>query len=161
MAFLGGYMSIEATLYKQILGVFLVIAVLRMLNIFGSGDVESKSINLILALIIGSIIGLFSGMIGIGGGIILSPVIILFGWGNMKEAAAVSALFIFVNSLAGITGYAVQGGELPLQSWYFAPIVIIGGTIGAVYGSTKFEMKTLKYMLSGVLILACIKLFLV
>jgi uncharacterized membrane protein YfcA len=161
MAFLGGSFTIDATLYKQILGVFLAIAILRMLNVFGKGDVHSRPINLFLALLIGSVIGLFSGMIGIGGGIILSPIIILLGWGNMKEAAAVSALFIFVNSVSGIMGFTLQGGAIPENSWYFIPVALVGGTFGAIYGSTKFNMQTLKYVLSGVLIIATIKLFFV
>jgi uncharacterized membrane protein YfcA len=157
----GGSFTIDATLYKQILGVFLAIAILRMLNVFGKGDVHSRPINLFLALLIGSVIGLFSGMIGIGGGIILSPIIILLGWGNMKEAAAVSALFIFVNSVSGIMGFTLQGGAIPENSWYFIPVALVGGTFGAIYGSTKFNMQTLKYVLSGVLIIATIKLFFV
>jgi uncharacterized membrane protein YfcA len=161
MAFLGGYISIDATLYKQILGIFLAIAILRMLNVLGNEKKEVKSSNLIGSLFIGSAIGLFSGMIGIGGGIILSPIIILLGWGNMKQAAAVSALFILVNSLSGIIGFTVKGGAIPIESWYLIPVAIIGGSFGALYGSQKFNMKTLKYVLAGVLIIATIKLFLI
>ena len=161
MAFLGGYITIDATLYKQILGVFLAIAILRMFNFRGTENKEIKPPHLIGALVIGSAIGLFSGMIGIGGGIILSPVIILLGWGHMKQAAAVSALFIFVNSISGSIGFAVQGGEIPIEAWYFIPVAIIGGSLGALYGSQKFDMKTLTYVLAGVLIIAVFKLFLV
>lgn len=161
MAFIGGYISIDATLYKQILGVFLAIAILRMLNVFGKEKNKLQKPNLLGSLAIGSAIGLFSGMIGIGGGIILSPVIVLLGWGNMKQAAAVSALFIFVNSVAGISGFLIQGGQLPTEAWYFIPAAIIGGSIGALYGSQKFKNNTLKHVLAGVLIIATIKLFLV
>ena len=161
MAFLGGYISIDATMYKQILGVFLALAILRMLNVFGKEKNELRKPNLLGSLAIGSAIGLFSGMIGIGGGIILSPVIVLLGWGNMKQAAAVSALFIFVNSVAGISGFLIQGGQVPTEAWYFIPAAIIGGSIGALYGSQKFKNNTLKHVLAGVLIIATIKLFLV
>lgn len=161
MAFLGGYMTIDTTLYKQILGVFLVIAILRMLNIFGREKKAIKDNNILISLIIGACIGLFSGMIGIGGGIILSPVIILLGWGTMKHAAAVSALFIFVNSVSGIIGFSVKGGLLPMEAWYFVPIAIIGGSLGALYGSQKFNVKTLTYLLAGVLTIAAVKLFIV
>ncbi|WP_179343679.1 sulfite exporter TauE/SafE family protein [Winogradskyella ursingii] len=161
MAFLGGYISINTTLYKQILAVFLVFAILRMLKVFGKQPIQVKENHLVLSLIVGAGIGLFSGMIGIGGGIILSPVIVLLAWGTMKQAAAVSALFIFVNSFAGIIGFSVNKGSLPTEAWYFVPIAIIGGALGAMYGSQKFNMKTLKYVLAGVLTIACIKLFLV
>lgn len=161
MAFLGGYISVNATLYKQILGVFLIFAILRMLNIFGSAKEKTQENNLILSLIIGACIGLFSGMIGIGGGIILSPIIILLGWGTMKQAAAVSALFIFVNSISGIFGFMSQGETIPIEVLYFIPVAIIGGSLGALYGSQKFNIKTLKYVLAGVLTIASVKLFLI
>lgn len=161
MAFLGGFISVNATLYKQILGVFLAIAILRMLNILGKQITETKDNNFLLSLFIGAIIGLLSGMIGIGGGIILSPVIILLGWGSMKQAAAVSALFIFVNSISGIVGFTLKGGTIPQEVWYFVPVALIGGSLGALFGSQKFNMKTLTYVLAGVLTIATIKLFLV
>ena len=161
MAFLGGYISIDAGLYKKILGFFLAIAILRMLNIFGTEKNKIVPSSITGSLIIGSAIGLFSGMIGIGGGIILSPIIILLGWGNMKQAAAVSALFIFVNSLAGITGFIIQGKQIPLEAWYFMPVALLGGSLGALYGSQKFNINTLKYLLAGVLVIATVKLFLV
>jgi uncharacterized membrane protein YfcA len=159
MAFVGGYISVDATVYKQILGIFLAIAILRMLNILGQKETQLKPSNLWISLAIGSAIGLFSGMIGIGGGIILSPIIILLGWGNMKQAAAVSALFIFVNSISGIIGFVVKGNSIPMEAWYFIPAAIIGGSIGALYGSQKFNMQTLKYVLASVLAMASVKLF--
>jgi len=161
MAFLGGYISVDSTLYKQILGLLLIFAILRMLNVFGREQTEIKDNNIVLSLFIGAGIGLFSGMIGIGGGIILSPIIILLAWGTMKQAAAVSALFIFVNSISGIIGFTLKGGIVPTEAWYFIPIAIIGGSLGASYGSQKFNMKTLKYVLAGVLTIAAIKLFLI
>lgn len=161
MAFVGGYISINANLYKQILGVFLAFAILKMLNVFGKEKSSIKENNISLSLVIGASIGLFSGMIGIGGGIILSPVIILLGWGNMKQAAAVSALFIFVNSISGIIGFYSKGGIIPNEAWYFIPIAIIGGSLGALYGSQKFNGFVLKYVLAGVLTIAAVKLFLI
>ncbi|MEY2924300.1 MAG: hypothetical protein RLZZ337_848 [Bacteroidota bacterium] len=161
MAFLGGYISIDATLYKQILGVFLIIAILRMLNVFGTKQEKQNAPNLFGSLLIGSSIGLLSGMIGIGGGIILSPIIVLLGWGNMKQAAAVSALFIFVNSISGIIGFVSNVGSISAEAWYFIPVVLVGGSLGALYGSQKFNMATLRYVLAGVLTIAAIKLFLI
>lgn len=160
-AFIGGYIDIDTALYKQILGVFLIIAILRILPIFGNKSIKQREASLLASLLIGLAIGLFSGMIGIGGGIILSPVIILLGWGNMKEAAAVSALFIFVNSIAGISGFGIKGGALPMDALYLIPVAIIGGSLGAKYGSGKFNTKTLTYLLSFVLVIASIKLFLI
>ncbi|MBT8394595.1 MAG: sulfite exporter TauE/SafE family protein, partial [Bacteroidia bacterium] len=127
-AFIGGYLTINTTLYKQILAVFLLVAILRMLGVLGGEMNRKRKLNLPLALAIGLSIGLFSGLIGIGGGIILSPVIILLAWGNMKDAAAVSSLFIFVNSLAGISGFFIKNNSIPLDSFILVPIALIGGT---------------------------------
>lgn len=160
-AYLGGYIEIDATWYKRILAFFLVIAILRMLNVLGKQTISSKPASMLGSMVIGLFIGLFSGMIGIGGGIILSPVLILLGWANMKQAAAVSALFIFVNSIAGMLGFLSGGGELPVVSWYFVPVALIGGSLGALYGSQKLAGKTLSYLLSTVLMIAAVKLFLV
>ncbi|QDO93890.1 sulfite exporter TauE/SafE family protein [Formosa sediminum] len=158
-AFIGGYLTINTTLYKQILGAFLIIAVLRILGVFGKEQTTLKSVNLPLALVIGCGIGLFSGMIGIGGGIILSPIILLLAWGTTKESAAVSALFIFVNSLSGIVGFLLKNDSFPTESFYLIPFALVGGTLGAIYGSQKFSNVKLTYMLSLVLVLASIKLF--
>ncbi|UOB18066.1 sulfite exporter TauE/SafE family protein [Abyssalbus ytuae] len=156
-AFIGGYITIDAFLYKRILGVLLVFAVLRIMGVFGKSG-ESKEIKIPLALLIGFCIGFFSGMIGIGGGIILSPVILLLGWGNVKEAAAVSALFIFVNSIAGMSGFLLNSNVIPGESVYLVPVALAGGTLGAFYGSNKFSFLKLKYVLSAVLMIASIKL---
>ena len=160
-AFIGGYIDINPDTYKKILALFLIIAILRMLNVFGKTSTTLKKPQIGISLFLGLAIGLFSGMIGIGGGIILSPLIILLGMGTMKQAAAVSALFIFANSTSGIIGHTFKGGELPIEAFYLAPIAIIGGTFGATFGSSKFNTKTLTYLLSFVLIIASVKLFLV
>ena len=140
-AFAGGYMTINVTLYKQILGIFLMVAILRMLGFLGGEKDKRRELSVPMALIVGLGIGLFSGLIGIGGGIILSPVIILLAWGNMKEAAAVSALFIFVNSIAGISGFLIKNDSIPLDSFLLVPIALVGGTIGAIYGSKRFSNR--------------------
>ncbi len=106
-AFLGGIIEVDASLYKKILAVLLVFAILKMLNVFGTKSTSIKKVKLWQGLTLGAIIGFFSGLIGIGGGIILTPIILLLHWGNMKEAAAVSALFIFVNSAAGLVGQLI------------------------------------------------------
>ena len=111
------------------------------------------------ALTIGAFLGFFSGMIGIGGGIILSPVIILFHWANVKESAAASALFIFLNSLSGLTAL-VSGGfkfDPHLMGWII--VGIIGGITGSYIGSFRLKPDKLKFVLASVLLMASIKLF--
>lgn len=158
-SFLGGYLKIDAFYYKIILATVLVFAVMRLLGIFGKEKNTIKTINLPLALGFGALIGFLSGLLGIGGGIILSPVLLLFGWATMKQTAAVSALFILANSISGLFGFVSQGGTLPESSWFLVGVVFIGGLFGAYYGSTKFNSKALRYVLSAVIGIAILKLY--
>ena len=161
MAFLGGMINVDASLYKKILGVLLIFAILKMLNIIGKESQYINEIKIWQGLLVGGIIGFFSGLIGIGGGIILSPVILLLHWGKMKEAAAVSALFIWVNSAAGLFGQLSSGVTLTSQSFVLVGIALVGGFFGSYLGSHKFNNNHLRHLLAFVLIIASVKLFLV
>ena len=159
MAYYGATLPITDSLYKKLLAAALLIAIARLL-IKPSEQNELKPASKLLSLGIGGGIGLLSGMLGIGGGIILSPVVLLLGWARIKETAALSALFIFVNSLSGLLGL-VQKGFTPdaqLASWLAA--ALIGGFAGAYQGSIKFNIPTIRYILATVLIIACLKLYL-
>jgi len=159
LAFLGGRIEIDASLYKKVLAVLLVFAILRMLNVFGKENIEIKEVKIWEGLTVGGVIGFFSGLIGIGGGIILSPVILLMKWGKMKETAAVSALFIWVNSAAGMGGQLSNGLKIDPQAFILVGIAVVGGFLGGYLGSKKMNNKVLRYMLAFVLASACVKLF--
>jgi uncharacterized membrane protein YfcA len=159
LAFLGGTIEIDATNYKKVLAVLLVFAILKMLNVFGKETDTIKQVKLWQGLIVGGIIGFFSGLIGIGGGIILTPLILLLHWGKMKEAAAVSALFIWVNSASGLIGQLSTGISLSKDSLILVAIAIIGGVLGGYFGSKKLNNQKLRYILALVLIMASFKLF--
>jgi len=161
LAFLGGMVDLDASIYKRILGVLLIFAILKMLNVFGKEKGVIKDVKLWHGLIIGGVIGFFSGLIGIGGGIILTPIILLLHWGKMKVAAAVSALFIWVNSASGLIGQLTSGITLSSQSFILVAVALVGGFFGSYYGSNKFDNKLLRYMLAFVLIIASVKLFFV
>jgi hypothetical protein len=158
MAFVGGMIEIDATIYKKVLSVLLVFAVLRLLGVFGKESDRIKEVQFWQGLLVGCAIGFFSGIIGIGGGIILSPIILIMGWGRMKEAAAVSAAFIWVNSAAGLTGHLSRGITIEPQAFLLVAIALIGGFLGGYLGSLKFNNPALKRMLAFVLVLACAKL---
>jgi uncharacterized membrane protein YfcA len=158
-AFMGGMIEIDASIYKKILAVLLLFAILKMLNVIGKERNQIKDIKIWQGLIIGGFIGFFSGLIGIGGGIILTPVILLLHWGKMKEAAAVSALFIWVNSGAGLIGQFTSGAALLPQSFLLVALALIGGWFGSYNGSKKFNNSALRYLLAFVLIIASVKLF--
>lgn len=158
-SFLGGFLTVDSKLYKIILATLLLFAVFRLLGLFGKEKPNLKEINIPFALLIGAIIGFLSGLIGIGGGIVLSPVLLLLGWANMKQTAAVSALFIFVNSISGIFGFLTKGGEIPSSSSVLIAVVFVGGIFGAYYGSKKFNTKILRNVLAVVLGIAIVKLY--
>ena len=159
MSIIGGYIEVDTTIYKKLLAVLLLFAILKMLNIFGKESAIIRDIKLWQGIVVGGIIGFFSGLIGIGGGIILSPIILLFHWGKMKEAAAVSALFIWVNSAGGLIGQLSSGINLNMQSFGLVAIALIGGVFGAYYGSRKLNNQNLRYLLATVMAIACFKLF--
>jgi len=158
LAYLGGTLEVDASIYKKILAVLLVFAILKMLNIFGKESDNIKQVKLWQGLIVGGVIGFFSGLIGIGGGIILTPIILLLHWGKMKEAAAVSALFIWVNSAAGLFGQLNSGVTIATESFLLVAIALIGGVLGGYYGSKKINNQKLRYILAFVLIIASGKL---
>lgn len=158
-SFLGGFITIQTHIYKIILGTVLLFAVARLVGVFGKQQGELKPINIPLALFIGAFIGLLSGLIGIGGGIILSPVILLMCWGDIKQSAAVSALFIFVNSISGLFGFLSKGGIVPISSVSLITVVLIGGILGGYFGSKKMNTQMLRNVLAVVLLIAVFKLY--
>lgn len=157
-AFLGSLITLNPRIYKTILAVFLLIAIMKILGIKGETTEKTKKINSPFANLVGIVIGLFSGMIGIGGGIILSPVILLLKWGTVKQTAAVSALFIFVNSISGLIGNVIANGIIVTTGLSLLPFVLLGSICGAFTGSYKLPNYQLQYMLQFVLLLAFIKL---
>ncbi|MGY6522706.1 MAG: sulfite exporter TauE/SafE family protein [Mongoliitalea sp.] len=157
-AYLGGKMSIDASLYRQILGILLFFPILRFLNIFPKSSEPRIAENWLIAALLGLGIGFVSGLIGIGGGIILSPILLLLGWTDMKETAAVSALFIFFNSISGLLGINLSAINFDPQLWILMPLTILGGALGAYAGAKKFNYQAVKYTLTFVLFIAAIKL---
>ncbi len=157
-AFIGGMLVVDAVVYKKVLAVLLLFSVIRLVG-FKTQEAKTESHpQVLIALAIGAVIGLLSGMIGIGGGIILSPVILLLHWADMKKTAAVSALFIFVNSLAGLAGLFTKGFQLESQMLWMLLIAFAGGALGSYFGAGHFENKKLKWILALVLLIASVKL---
>jgi len=161
MAFLGATLEISPELYKKILGACLFIAALRIVIRPRADDQETRKLSLPIALLSGAIIGFFAGMIGIGGGIILAPLLLLTRWAGMKETAAVSAAFIFLNSLAGLSGHLAAGMSLSPRILLWIAVVVAGGLAGAWSGSFRLSALQLKYLVTAVLLIASIKLYII
>ncbi len=160
LSFLGGMIALDADVYKKILGALLLIPVFRMLFFRNADEQELKDGTTGLSLLIGAVIGFLSGLIGIGGGIILSPVLLMLKWTNQKQTAAISALFIFVNSMAGLGGQLSKGIVVESEMFIFAGIAFVGGSLGGWLGASRFNQQILKYLLAVVLLMAALKLLL-
>ena len=158
LAFIGGSITIDTPIYKKILGVLLLIPIARFLFFPNIPVNKLKKSNNTLSVMIGGGIGFLSGLIGIGGGIILSPILLLLKWTDQKQTAAISALFIFVNSLSGLAGQLKKGIHFSPDMYAFVCIAFAGGLCGAYFGSLKFNQNILKYVLAIVLMLAAYKL---
>lgn len=157
-AFMGGLVTVDVNIYKKIIAVLLILSALRLSQIKLNYERAITVRSVPLALLIGVCIGFFSGMIGIGGGIILSPVLLFLNWADIKSAAAVSALFIFVNSAAGLAGASVIEFEYKNEFWVMLFLVVAGGTLGSYLGAKKLESKALSRLLAAILLIASIKL---
>lgn len=158
MAFLGGQINLDASIYKKILGVLLLFPVARFFFIPQKNETLQQPTGILWSILIGASIGFLSGLIGIGGGIILSPILLLAKWTDQKQTAAISALFIFVNSLSGLFGQLTKGIHFSNDMILMVGIAFGGGLLGAWLGSLKFRQESLKFILAGVLSLAAFKL---
>jgi len=159
-AFMGGMIQLPTNAYKMVLGVVLILAAIRLAWKF-TGAVEPREPNILIALLIGAVIGLLSGLVGVGGGIFLTPVLLLMNWAETKRAAGVSALFILVNSISGLLGNYQQVAKLPTNVWFWIGAAVVGGIIGSTLGSKRFDSLMLRRVLAIVLIFAGVKLVLV
>ena len=158
LSFLGSTITIHGDVYKKILGLLLLIPVMRFFFFPNTDPKDLKPANIALSLLIGGLIGFLSGMIGIGGGIILSPVLLLLKWTDQKQTAAISAAFIFVNSIAGLAGQFTKGIQFTADMYSYVAVAFIGGLCGAYFGALRFPQTILKNVLACVLALAAYKL---
>jgi uncharacterized membrane protein YfcA len=158
-AWMGAHLHLPSTVFSILLIIFLLFSSLRLvLPVTSNAEHEVQPLKPILAIIIGSFIGFVSGLIGIGGGILLSPVLILGRWSTLKESAAIAAPFILVNSASALI--VRHGLSEHSHSDFFLWIIaaFVGGCIGAYYGSGRLPVTAFRYVLSVVLIIATGKL---
>ncbi|MCX6303906.1 MAG: sulfite exporter TauE/SafE family protein [Bacteroidetes bacterium] len=158
LAFIGAMIHINPLTYKFILGILLLLALLRLLYRPSIEHEIKPPPRIFVSVVIGSILGLLSGMIGIGGGILLSPIFILMKWSHVKETGVYSSLFILCNSLAGLFGLGFTGIVLPPHFIYWIVVVIGGGLLGSSTAMKFLPVRYFKISLAIVLLFACFKL---
>jgi uncharacterized protein len=163
-AFLTGSLAVAPGVYRLLLGLVLLFAAWRLTApSLARGDRVSarylegagRPPHLAVAIAIGTVIGLLSGLVGVGGGIFLSPILLLTGWATPRETAAISAPFILFNSAAGLSGQLlVAGASLPTGLPLWLGVVLLGGWAGATFGSRHARPQTLRLLLASVLLVA-------
>jgi uncharacterized membrane protein YfcA len=164
LAFAGGAITLPGHAYKVLVGVVLVYAAWQLWRSAGAGEEmrEVREPPLGRAMAIGAVLGLLSGLTGVGGGIFLSPVLLMLGWAGTKQTSAVAAPFILVNSIAGLAGgFTMQSASLPGYIGLLGAAVLVGGWFGAEYGSRRFANPLVRRILAVVLAAAGAKMILV
>ncbi len=158
-AFIGGRIALPVAIYKPLVGLVLMYAAVRLFRTSRGGSLPAvRPLPIWTALLIGAIIGLLSGLIGIGGGIFLSPLILLAGWADTRDALGITAAFVLVNSTAGLSGHLSLVKSLPFGLPVWITAVIIGGWVGAEFGSKRLNPAALRQLLALVLAAAGIKM---
>jgi hypothetical protein len=162
MAFIGGRIHLPVAWFGVLVGCVLLFSAARLLlDTVGRPERPASTRRLPplwLALALGAVIGLLSGLTGVGGGIFLSPLLVLMGWATVRESAAPTAAFILVNSVAGLLGLLSRQPTMPDALPYWVAAVIVGGFIGATFGSRRLGHKALRLALSAVLLIAGVKM---
>lgn len=158
-AFLGGYIHIPTELFKMVVGAVLLLSAARF-AIKTSDPASTQFPNLAVALAAGAGLGLLSGLTGTGGGVFLTPLMLLRGWATTKETAAVSAPFILVNSISGLSGFLASGRAFPEIAASLAIVAVVAGGLGGYYGSRRLPVRAIRLLLAVVLLTAGVKLLL-
>jgi uncharacterized protein len=163
-AFLGGALKLPVGPYKVLVGAVLLLSAVRLALTAGrAANPDAPPEHdppLAAALPLGAVIGLVSGLTGVGGGIFLSPILLFKRWASPRRTAAVSAVFIVVNSLSGLLGHVASLAAIPRAVLLWAPAVALGGIVGSRLGSRRLPDAAIRRLLAVVLLLAGAKLIL-
>ena len=162
MAFVGGRVQLPVTWFGMLLGIVLLFSAVRLFTETLQRDGAAGAVRgpppVPVALLVGAGIGLLSGLTGVGGGIFLSPLVVLMGWGTVRDSAAPTAAFILVNSASGLIGLLTRQPALPEALPFWVVAVLVGGLIGATLGSRRLGNTGLRRALAAVLLVAGAKM---
>jgi uncharacterized protein len=154
-AFIGGQITLPNQTYKILVGFCLIYAAWTIFSHANKiDDIEVKPVAKPVLLGLGAGLGFLSGLTGVGGGIFLSPILVFFGWAKIRVISGVAAAFILVNSISGLIGVLTKSPTLPTGLIYWALAAVVGGLIGAEYGSKKLANPTIRKLLALVLVFA-------
>ena len=163
LAFVGGSLPIEIWLFEILLFLVLTIAgILLLLNFRSYDDKEERyrKVPIIISILIGGILGFISGVVGIGGGIFLSPILFLIKAGRPKHIVTTASLFILINSLLGIIGQLTKNvviSEIP-NYWFLLLAVLIGGQVGNFLNLKIFPTRILALITAGLVLFVAIRM---
>ena len=156
-AYVGGYLQPSASVLRVLIGVVLLFSAARL--VFRRSDPpQAVPPSRPVAISVGAGLGFLSGLTGTGGGIFLTPLLLFCQWARIRQAAAVSALFIWVNSIAGLVGYFTKVQSIPSLGLILALAAIVGGVVGSHLGSRRFAVRVISLLLATVLLIAGMKL---
>ena len=163
LAFIGGALPIEKKIFEIILFLVLSLAgILLLINFKSYDDNEEnyRKVPLTVSVIIGGILGFISGVIGIGGGIFLSPILFLIRAGRPKHIVTTASLFILINSISGIIGQLTKNSVFNEVSsyWFLLLVVFIGGQIGNFLNLKMFSTRALALMTAALVILVAVRM---
>lgn len=168
MAFVGGRWQLPGYVYNPLVGIVLLVASFNLIWKWfrraksAPDDARAPSTPpLSLAVLVGAGVGLLAGLTGTGGGIFLSPLLILCGWADPKRTAAVTVVFVLLNSLSGLAGHFSGLQHLPQEIPVYLGAAIAGGVIGSGLGAKRLPGDGIRALLGVVLIVASIKMFIV
>ncbi len=158
-AYFGGKLTLPTQVLNILIGSVLVLSAVRLVIQLRPAE-ETQPPQKPVAMLTGGLLGFLAGLTGTGGGIFLTPLMILLRWSSTKQAAAVSVVYILVNSASGLLGAMQKGITLPPFLWPLIGAVIVGGTLGSYLGSRRFSVPVIHVLLAAMLILAGGKLIL-
>jgi uncharacterized protein len=157
-AFVGGTIDLPDTVYRPLVALVLLAGAWRLAAATSDADAPTRGVPLLAGIAAGATIGLLAGLTGTGGGIFLTPLLVLAAWTGTRDAAGLSGAFILANSVSGLAGLMMGGVDLPSSLPLWIAAVVAGGLVGSWLGATRFSIVDLRRALAAVLVLAAAKL---
>jgi uncharacterized membrane protein YfcA len=161
LAAVGGALRLPDSLYSQFVGLLLLVAAATLIwrTPDRGGEYQADPVPVFWAVILGATIGLISGLTGVGGGLLLSPVLLLTGWAGIRQTAGVSVAFILLNAMAALSTNLASVGTLPAALPVWAVAAVVGGVVGTELGTRRLKGRTMRFILAAVLAVSGLKLF--